>query len=108
MTIQHLFPTQAQQPNKFETLWRSWPRKEKKPLARAKYAAILVGLRTKTLDRDSGTFVEIELHATEDEIISGAKAYINDHIDKNTYKLKDGGKFIPYLCHWLNQGGWES
>lgn len=107
MTVTQLFPQPEAQPNQFETLWKMWPNKAKKPLARAKYEAILQGLKTRTLDKDSGTYVDIELEATEDQIIGGAKAFISSQIDKNTYKLKDGGKYIPHLGTWLNQGRFQ-
>lgn len=93
--------------SRFEELWKSWPNKAKKPLARAKYEAILKGLRTRTMDKDSGSFVEIELLAGEDEILAGARAYLDSQVDRNTFKLKDGGKFIPHLATWLNQGRWQ-
>lgn len=111
MSVVDLFqserPTPRQQPNRFEDIWKLWPNKSKKPLARAKYEAILEGLKTRTLDRDSGNYVEIELKATEDEIIAGIKAYLASQVDRNTYKLKDGGRFIPHLATFLNGGRYE-
>lgn len=93
---------------RFDELWAMWPRREKKPLARAKYEAIVAkGLKTRTLDKDSGSYVDLDLAATEDAILAGAKAYLKGQIDRNTYTYKDGGKFIPYLATWLNGGRWE-
>lgn len=34
----------------FEALWKIWPRREKKMLAKAKYEAILKGCRSRTFD----------------------------------------------------------
>ncbi len=108
-TLPNLFPA-PQKPvqTQFEALWQLWPRRERKALAMAKYDAILRGMRTKTHDKDSGTFVEIDLAATEDEIIAGAEAYLltQKATGSGSYGYKDGGKFIPYLCYWLNQGRW--
>ena len=93
---------------RFEEIWKYWPRKEGKPLARAKYAAIIAGgFKTRTFDKDSQTYVEIELEATEDEIIRGSRAYLKSQFDTNTYRYKDGGKFIPHYATFLNRGGWE-
>lgn len=107
MTVTQLFQS-PQTANRFDEVFKLWPNKAKKPLARAKYEAILRGTyRTKTLDRDSGTYVDIELNATEDRIIEGIKAYLASQVDKNTYRLKDNGKFIPHLATFLNGGRYE-
>lgn len=100
-------PTTEIAPTQFEAIWSLWPNKSKKPLARAKYAAILKGCKTRTMDKDSGMFVEIELEATEDQIVAGIKKYLASQVDKNTYSLKDNGKYIPHLATFLNQGRWE-
>lgn len=100
-------PTTEPKAAQFEAVWALWPNKAKKPLARAKYAAILKGCTTRTLDKDSGMYVEIDLAATEEQIVSGIKKYLASQVDKNTYKLKDGGKYIPHLATFLNQGRYE-
>ena|SRR5690554_4880690 len=93
------------QEDRFEEFWAVYPRKIGKALARAKWTAITNGgLRTRTLDRDSQTFVEIELRATPSEIIEGAKRYREAMYDRHTRQ------FSKYICHpatWLNQGRWE-
>lgn len=89
---------------RFDELWKLWPRKDGKVLAKSRYEAILGGCRTRTLEKDSGSFISIELEATEDQIISAAKKYLASQVDKNTYKMKDDGKFIPHLNTWLNRG----
>jgi hypothetical protein len=91
----------------FELFWKAYPKRVGKPLAKAKFREIVTkGLRTRTLDRDSGSYVEIDLQATVDEIIAGAKAYARSQIDPNTYKLRDGGKYTCQPASWLNQGRW--
>ena len=107
--VQYLFaePTPVAAPSRFEELWKSWGRKDGKAIARAKYEAIVKGgFRTRTLDKSSGDFVPMELTATADQIIAGAKAYMAAQIDRNTYRLKDDGKYIPWLQTWLGRGGW--
>lgn len=92
----------------FEAVWKLWPNKAKKIIAKAKYDAILRGgFRTRTLDKDSGQYVDIELAATPDDILAGVRAYIDAQIDRRTYKLRDDGRFIPHLATFLNQGRWE-
>ena len=93
----------------FTTFWVAYPRKVGKPLARAKFLAITNGgLRTRTLDKDSGQYVEIELQATAEEIIAGATRYADAQIDRSgsVYRKKDDGKFILYPETWLNKGRW--
>lgn len=106
--VLRLFPEPVAAPlGDFDTLWKHWPRKEGKPLAKAKYEAILKGgFRTKTLDKDSGGYVEIELEATAAEILAGCKAYLDTQYDRNSYRFKDDGRFIPHLSTFLNKGGW--
>lgn len=91
----------------FEEVWRLWPTKAKKPLARAKFLAICNGCTTRTIDRDSGQYMDIELQSEPEEILAGIKAYLKSQVDKNTYKLKDDGKFIPHLSTFLNGGRYE-
>lgn len=91
----------------FEEFWKWFPRKTGKPLAKAKFKAIVTtGLKTKTLDRDSGSYVDIELSATAEELVSGVKAYVRSLTDMNTFKRKVEDKYLPYPASWLNQGRW--
>lgn len=107
--VLHLFPEPVATPvGDFESVWKLWPNKAKKVLAKAKYDAILKGgFHTRTLDKDSGQYVDIELSATPETILAGVRAYITSQIDKSTYRLKDDGRFIPHLATWLNGGRWE-
>lgn len=101
-------PPQAAPQGDFEALWKIWRRKDGKAVARTKYLAILKGgYLTQTLDKSSGMFVPMELSATHEEIVAGAKAYMDSQLDKNTFRLKDDGKFIPHLATWLGRAGWE-
>lgn len=91
----------------FEEVWKAYGNKAKKPLAKAKYLSIVKGaFKTKTFEKDSNSYVEIELEATPEEILAGVKRYMASQIDKKTYTIKDGGKYIPHLATFLNQGRW--
>lgn len=95
-------------PSRFDEVWALWPNKAKKPLARAKYEAILKGgYDTRTLDKDSGQYIPITLSATEDMIVAGVKKYLDTQLDRKTYRWKDEGRFIPMLSTWLNGGRYE-
>jgi hypothetical protein len=100
-------PTPKASAKRFEEFWKVYPKRVDKPLAKAKYVAIVTtGLDTKTLDKDSGSFIPIRLEATEEEIIAGAKRYLDSQIDKKTYRMKDDGKFLLHPSTWLNKGRW--
>ena len=104
--VQSIFPAPSAAPqSRFDEVWRLWPVKAKRPLAKAKYEALLRGpFKTRTLDKDSGQFVDIELSASEDEIVAGIKAYLDSQIDRKTFRMKDDGKYVPHLATFLNQG----
>ena len=107
--VQHLFPDPAPvaPAGDFETVWKLWPRRDGKAVARTKYDAIIKGgYRTRTLDKSSGQFIEMELSASPDEILAGVKAYVDSQIDKRTFRFRDDGKFIPHMGTWLGRGGW--
>lgn len=108
--VARLFPEPAAvaEPSRFEETWRLWPRKDGKAIARSKYDAIIKGgFRTRTLDKSSGQFIELELTATADQILAGVKAYVDSQIDKRTFRFKDDGKFVPHFATWLGRAGWE-
>jgi len=90
----------------FDAVWALWPNKVNKAIARAKYQSILKGCTMRSLDKSSGQFVELSLRATHEQIIAGVKAYVASQLDRNTYRLKDEGRFIPHLATWLGRGGW--
>lgn len=105
--VQALFPEVHSEPSRFDDLWKIWPRKDGKAIARTKYDAIVKGgFKSRSLDKSSGQYVELELSATAEEIIAGAKAYAASQIDRNTYRFKDDGRFIPHLATWLGAGRW--
>lgn len=97
-------------PDSFDEFWLAYPhpRRVGRVLAKAKWDAITNGgLSTRTLDRDSGQYVSIELKASPAEILAGLKAY--DERNRNPgahWEYKDGGKFICHPATWLNQGRW--
>ena len=94
----------------FDDFWKVYPKKVGKPLAQAKWNAIINGgLKTRTLDRDSGQYVEIELQATPDEIIAGARRYYerNRKPGVGNYGFIDDGKFLLHPATFLNKGRWQ-
>lgn len=94
----------------FDEFWKQYPRRIGKPLARAKWEAITNGgFQTRTLDKDSGQYVDIELHAEPAEIIEGAKRYALRNRKKGTgeYGYVDDGRYLCHPATWLNQGRWE-
>jgi hypothetical protein len=104
----HALQQPQPEPLTFDDFWLAYPKRVGKPLARAKWEAIVNGgLTTRTLDKDSGTYVAITLEATAQELVDGAKRYAKSQIDPNTYGLKDGGRFTLHPSTWLNQGRWE-
>lgn len=95
----------------FEDFWKACPRKVGKPLTQAKWNAITNGgLKTKTLDRDSGEYVEIFVQATPEELVAAMKRYdksLRSYKHDGDYgSLKDDERFIPHPATWLNQGRW--
>ncbi len=110
--VQYLFaePTPVAAPSRFEDLWKCWPRREGKAIARTKFEGIVRGgFKSKTLDKSSGQFIDLDLAATEEAIIAGAKAYLQSQkkTGSGNYGYKDDGKFIPHLATWLGRAGWE-
>lgn len=94
----------------FEALWKIWPRREGKAVARTKYQGIVSGpYHSKTLDKSSGQFIDLRLNATESDILLGAKRYLESQKAKGSgaYGYVDGGKWIPHLATWLGRAGWE-
>lgn len=91
----------------FATFWQHYPRKVGKLLARALFDSIVNGgLKTRTLNKDSGQYVEIELHATAEEIVAGAKRYAKAQVDPVTFRLKAGGRYMLHPSTFLNSGRW--
>lgn len=91
----------------FEAFWRVYPRKVGKPLARAKWDAITNGgLATRTMDKDSGTYVPITLVAEPSEILAGAIRYEQRNRKKGTgeFGYVDDGRYLLHPATFLNQG----
>lgn len=96
--------------DRFEEWWMLYPapRRSGKAMCKAKWDAIVgpTGLRTRTKDRDSDTYIILMLSATPEEIITGLKRCREQWQAPNSYKWKDDGKYIPMPLTWLNQGRW--
>lgn len=92
----------------FDEFWKIYPKKFAKAMAKAKWDLITGpnGLVTRSLDRDSGTYVSLTLKATPEEIIEGAKRYRAANLKSGGYGFKDDGKYICHPATWLNQGRW--
>lgn len=109
--VLRLFPEPASAPTPqgdFEAVWKAWPRKDGKAIARAKYDAIIRGnYASKTMDKSSGQFLELNLSATPEQIAAGVKAYVDSQIDRKTYRFKDDGKYVPHFATWLGRAGWQ-
>tara|TARA_Y100000310_G_C20547942_1_gene746559 strand:- start:832 stop:1149 length:318 start_codon:yes stop_codon:yes gene_type:complete len=89
----------------FDEFWAVYPRHIGKIAARAKWDAITGrGLKTSIVDPDTGEKLHIELQATPEEILAGAKKF-RDSISKD-YKVEMDQQFIPHPRTWLNQGRW--
>ena len=114
MSVIPLFQSEQPQPEqpRFDEFWSAYPMPKRvgKAVAKAKFDAITGphGLKTKTLDRDSNSYVEIELKATADEIIRGAHAYAQRHKRQGSgaFGYVDDGKFIMNPATFLNRGIW--
>lgn len=95
----------------FEEFWKIYPRRVGKVLAKQKWDAIIGGgqrgFKTKTFDRDSNSFVQIQVKASPERIIEGARRYAKTQLDPLTYKPRDNGRWILHPATWLNRGGWE-
>ena len=92
----------------FDDFWKRYPRKVGKAIARAKWNQITgPGLKTRTLDRDSGQYVELDLQATPEEIMAGLKAWWNSIPMKADFTKDIDEQYIPHPATWLNRGRWE-
>lgn len=110
--VAQLFPDATEAPQeavgaRFEEWWALVPKKVGKPLAKAKYMQVLKGCETRTIDRDSGEYVTIELKATEQELIDGMRRYVDSLIDRNTFKRKVEDRYLVHPSTWINQGRWQ-
>jgi hypothetical protein len=99
--------------DKFEEFWSLYPkpRRVEKVKCRQKWQSIVgpTGLRTRTFDKDAGSYMEITLSAAPEAIIAGLKRSCEEWrgSGENRYGWKEDGKFIPLPLTWLNQGRWE-
>lgn len=99
---------EVEQAAAFEAFWQACPKKVGKPLARAKWREIVGhGLRTRTMDKDSGMYVDIDLQATPDELLAGMKRYARSLIRVENDKYVIEKRYVVHPATWLNQGRWE-
>ncbi len=91
----------------FADLQKAYPRtsRTKPAAAKAKWDAIISeeGLHTRNRDEDSGTFVDVHLKATPQEIIEAARLYRQEMQLPESYKYSE---YTQGLQNWLNQGKW--
>lgn len=106
-------PNLALAADRFPEFWDACPKKVGKPLAQLKFNAIIsaAGLKTRIFDREAGTYYEVELRSTADELIRAMKAYRETQIVPSTrwdakLQLKDNGAFTMHPSTWLNRGRW--
>ena len=91
----------------FDDFWKACPKRIDKAMTIAKWNAITGGgLKTKALDRDSGTYIDLELKATPEELIKAMSAYSRAQYNSMTGDWRDGGKYIMGPATWLNRGRW--
>ena len=91
----------------WQHFWNACPKKVGKAMARVKFDAVINGgLCTRTLDRDSGQFIELTLEATADELIEGMRRYAETQYQTDGYGLKDDGRYTLHPSTWINRGGW--
>lgn len=113
--VHSLFQEQSEptpEPSRFDEFWKAYPMPKRvgKAVAKAKFDAITGphGLKTKTFDKDSNSYVEIELRGTPDEIIKGVEAYarMNKKTGSGAFGYVDDGKFLLHPSTFLNRGRW--
>ncbi len=97
----------------FQMFWELYPqpRRTGKAICKSKWDAITspTGLRTRTKDKDSDSFISLTLIATPEAIIEGLQRCCQQWhgTGAERYGWKDAGKWIPLPATWLNQGRWE-
>ena len=97
-------------PDPFDEFWKAYPscRRVDKLLCRAKFAAITSedGLQTRMMDREAGSYFDVHLKATADELIKGAKRYDRNLPMNADYSYAEP-QFVRHPNTWMNRGGWE-
>ena len=91
----------------FDTFWKLYPKKVGKPQCRSLWDRITNGgLTTKSMHKDSGTYLKLKLNATPAEIIAGAEKYRATQMMADGWQIKDEGRYVAHPATWLNQGRW--
>ncbi len=117
MTIHQLRPEDAVDPRleQFNKFWENYPLKKGKADARRLFMKIIQpgGCDVKIANKDGGVVIGMEethLEATAEEIIEGAKRFID------TFPIKGGGgadhykrdtTFCPHATTWMHHSRWE-
>ena len=92
----------------FDDFWKAYPRKTGKAASRAMWEKITNGgMKTRTLCRDSGNYLDITIQATPREIMAGAEFYRASQMMPDGWQIRDGGRYVAHPTTWLNQGRWE-
>ena len=95
--------------DRFEEFWKEFPYeiRKGKAVARQKWEAITgEGLDTKTLDRDSNSYVPLFLKATPEEILTGLRAWMKSLKINPDFSYHDDIKYEKRPAQWLNAGRW--
>ncbi len=64
----------------------------------------VAGSNRETIPHEEDGKIYFESRQDVAPIIKAAKEYLSSQVDKNTYRMKDDGKYIPHLNTWLNKG----
>ncbi len=84
----------------FDKFWAHCPRKVGKAIANVRFDEIIQGMTTRTLDRDSGQYVDLVLKATAEQLIEGMKRYASECEGIET-------RYQLHPATFLNRGRWE-
>ena len=97
------------QPATFDDWWDIMPveLRQKRPVCESKWNDITGdGLETRTLDKDSGTYVSLFLKATPEEIIEGTRVWKKRLRMNPDFSYHESIQYEPRAPQFLNQGRW--
>lgn len=92
----------------FARFWEWYPLKKGKPKAREIFLKITApgGYRTRTFDKDSGTYIDLHLTASPEQLVEAAKEFWKSLPSKGESYTRDT-TYCPHPATWLNQGRFE-